>query len=466
MSTPLRDVVSRMMELCPELGRTVPVTGLAVGSVTAAELATGESSQKFVNKWLWRAWAAAASTADRYRLCTAYTNTTGLLAHGGANYADTTVTGESLLICQYEPYRYIEAIQRALASLKFLDRTEFPTLQTQRRNWLHDLTWIEKPGDVVDLRWSNNPVLTRNRHFEKWTGYQATGGAFAPDFWTLTLNNSTAIELRRDTSAAATPEQWRNKYVLALVDDTGGITQRFSFLATGVSADSLASVGITAVMVARVVASGDWQVGITDGAGAQTTSSSVWSTTGAYIERTVAATFSSFIADRPLISTVSTAPAVAIYIGEFYAVPTASFGDAVRRDDFAEYPVLRSDYEFDQGSGSLAVMAPRVSRYGQYIVYSWRAFPRFTASRITAGTADADETDAPVIPLALGAIAKLYKGLAGGGGEDRSRYLQLAAEYGALFEQAALAFRNSENPQPGGRGFADRMKGPLAPSVR
>ena len=157
---------------------------------------------------------------------------------------------------------------------------------------------------------------------------------------------------------------------------------------------------------------------------------------------------------------------MAIYIAEFYAVPTASFGDAVRRDDFAEYPVLRSDYEFDQGSGSLAVIAPRVSRYGQYIVYSWRAFPRFTASRITAGTADADETDAPLIPLALGAIAKLYEGMALGGGEDTLRYRQLAAEYSKRYEQAALAFRASENPQPGGRGFADRMRGPLAPSVR
>ena len=443
----------------------VPVTGLAVGSVTAAELATGESSQRYVNKWLWRAWAAAASTADRYRLCTAYTNTTGLLAHGGANYADTTVTGESLLICQYEPYRYIEAIQRALASLKFLDRTEFPTLQTQRRNWLPDLSWIEKGGDVVDLRWSNNPVLTRNRHFEKWNAYQATGGAFAPDFWDLTLGDS-AGEVRRDELASASNNLWRNRYAVRLATDTASISQYFPTLHTGVASDSLLGVSITVVCVAVAGATGDWQVRV-NGPTSDNNLSSFF-TGNNWEELTAALTFASALAgleSMPRINTFATAPASKLDIAEMYAVPTASFGDAVRRDDFAEYPVLRSDYEFDQGSGSLAVIAPRVSRYGQYIVYSRRAFPRFTASRITAGTADADETDAPLIPLALGAIAKLYEGMALSGGEDTLRYRQLAAEYSKRYEQAALAFRASENPQPGGRGFADRMRGALAPSA-
>lgn len=84
-----------------DLGIIRPVTALAVGSVTVGSLAnTNLLAGKFSNTILAR--YDAASAADLIRYGGDLTPASGLIAHTGANYADTTATDEFLEIW-YDP---------------------------------------------------------------------------------------------------------------------------------------------------------------------------------------------------------------------------------------------------------------------------------------------------------------------------------------------------------------------------
>jgi hypothetical protein len=84
-----------------DLGIIRPITALATGSVTVGSLAnTNLPDTKYRNTILGR--FDAASAADNIRYAGLLTASTGLIAHTGSNYSDTTATDEQLEIW-YDP---------------------------------------------------------------------------------------------------------------------------------------------------------------------------------------------------------------------------------------------------------------------------------------------------------------------------------------------------------------------------
>ncbi len=84
-----------------DLGMLIPNAAFdsaATGSITSADMLrdTNIAGNHFSSKATVIHRPAAATAADFIRFAGALTNTTGLLAHTGANYADTTVTSETV----------------------------------------------------------------------------------------------------------------------------------------------------------------------------------------------------------------------------------------------------------------------------------------------------------------------------------------------------------------------------------
>ena len=101
MSTTVLAARRALMRDVRTLGEYHPITALAVGSVTVGSLANTEwPVEKFRHNILFR--PEAASAADFVRYAGQLTVASGLIAHTGANYADTTITNEELEIW-YDP---------------------------------------------------------------------------------------------------------------------------------------------------------------------------------------------------------------------------------------------------------------------------------------------------------------------------------------------------------------------------
>ena len=91
----------------------------------------------------------------------------------------------------------------------------------------------------------------------------------------------------------------------------------------------------------------------------------------------------------------------------------------------------------DRSGVDLPQELPPRGRGSQYLVYAARQYPEFTQSRIDAGTADADETDAPLDILRTGALAELFRMRSGAEDEDTTRYKELAKKYMEAFDSLA-----------------------------
>ena len=100
------------------------------------------------------------------------------------------------------------------------------------------------------------------------------------------------------------------------------------------------------------------------------------------------------------------------------------------------------DYKFEQG-GPLKIHNPHVGSPGQLIICSERPFPGFDATRLGTGAADADETDAPLVPVAVGTVAILLEGKLGKTHPD-------AMAWRRRFESAIL--KHLSYPTEGGQG--------------
>src|SRR5690348_14499792 len=97
MSTTLLDLRRAFLQAVPELGATYTLTALATGSITVGSLAnTNFPTNKFRNRIAYRGEATTAADYERY--LGTLTTSTGLIAHTGANYSDTTVTNEEVEI--------------------------------------------------------------------------------------------------------------------------------------------------------------------------------------------------------------------------------------------------------------------------------------------------------------------------------------------------------------------------------
>lgn len=383
----LKAIRREMLSRDPKLGRKETIASLTTTTAVVSALATGGfSAQRFEGKWMLR---AEGATADRVRVVTEFASSTGTLTHAGTNYSDTTATSEFLELLEHEPYLYDNAIQVALARTLYRDTTIIPARQ-QDRNWVGDLDWVQKPSDVMSVGHRGSPVLSRNRYFEQWRTVSA-GGVLQPDGWTIAGSGA--------TMARSTTKNRRGTYtVMVTAGGNAAQAHQHPMLDDGVDLQE----GRTLTAVLRGGSVDSLKAYVTDGT-QSVVSASIGAIGGpveeAAAEITVAAGASA-IEFGFEVGASGTA-----YVEECYLV-LGDVTDAVRRDNYPEYAIPMEQVSFEQG-GTLQMYVPRCS--GQLVVHSNRSYPTFDATRVSAGTADADESDAPLVPVAVGAIARLYE---------------------------------------------------------
>ncbi len=425
-------------------GRTLAIASLTGTTVVCNALATGTvTAGKFTNKWLLRPDAAPASPgADRVRLTTdtGFSSTTGTLTHAGTAYNDTTATTENVEVCEYEPYLYDNAIDMTLRSLNRSDRFEMPARQGATRYWLHDLTWIAQPRDIQKVCIKHTPVLSRNRFFEQWNGV-STAGVPTADGWTISGGTSTY---------ARSTTQVRTGQYSAAITRTGAdafLTQTVGLLSTGV----LSLIGRTVQVVG-----GGWSAAASqlrfwvsfDGGTTRTYTS--YHTGGSGFEELVSAeTTVPTTAANVTFGAADVTSATVCYVDDCYLV-FGPVNDSVRRDD---YPEAEIGKDFDQGAGTMALLTEPYAYGSQLVIYSLRPYPGLDATRLVAGTADADVSDAPLETVALGALWRLYDGLA----QDDPQLAPTAQRWRMEYE--ALAVPHVEDKGDG------RAGAPIPPMV-
>ena len=423
-----------------QLGRVETLASATTTTAVVTQLATGtRASADFAGRWMLRAEAASAP-ADRVRRCSAFTASSGTLTHAGTNYADTTATSEFLEIWNHEPYMIDNAVQMALGRLVRCDRTEFPTVSGQMRYPLNQLAWITGAGQIDRITYSPNPVISRDRHLEKWNTVNATTGALNPDWWTLagasgTMSRSSSINRRSATSTA-----------LTRAGTNVTLTQTIGLLINGTAVtngEDARGKTLTIVGVGYATAASRLRFQIYDGT--QTISTGYHSGGSSWEELSATITVAAAATTLTIAASLETGDTTA-YVDECYAVENA-ITDGVRRDAFSEYEIPKV---LDQGFANPVLLVDPRGRGGQIIVYSRRPYPQFDSTRVAGGTADADSSDAPLIEVATMAIARLFEGLARTGGEDTSRYAQIAGDWNNRAEHLGLAhYVQTEQPKGG-----------------
>jgi hypothetical protein len=332
-----------MLQLNPALGRAEAIASLTTTTTVVSALATGGSAQKYIDKWMMR--ADSTNTADRVRRISNFAPTTGTLTHSGTNYADTTATNEIVEIHEFEPYLVDNAVQVTLARLHRIDRTELPTIENQRRVWLGDVSWVLEPSDIVRIAWSDNPVLNKNRYFEKYSSYNASG-VLAPDFWTLTGAGATMAR----TSAQNRRGSFSLEVTRANADCT--VSQSVTYLPNGVTADDLRGKSIIGVAVVRSSVASQVRVQIFDGT--TTTSSAYHTGGGLWEELSCTATMSATASNITVQVSVETSNTAA-QIDECYLFSGTANTDDVRRDNWPEVESIPSEWE---QNGTLSTELP------------------------------------------------------------------------------------------------------------
>lgn len=452
MSTTLKAIRRHMLDRTVDQGLLGQVESPASFTVTTAVVNMlamgGGSAQAYVQNWLLR--AESATSADRIRRITDFATATGTLTHAGTNYADTTVGTEQIEIWKYNPRSADLAIRLTQNRIKRLHRYIFPTVTNQRRYYLHPMTWLAQPSDIERVAVCSSPVLNRNRHFEHWNTV-TTGGILQPDEWTI---GGAAATMARSTTAR------RGQYSVAITRSGTNVTldQVVGLLENGVSADSLRSVKVTAVLVCNSAVASQMRVQWLDGT--QTISSSYHTGGGGWEEVSTTVTALASTASNLTLRIAVDGSNTVCYADECYIVAEMGLTDVVRRDEYPEHNLTRDEYSFDQSTQS--IMLPALGRNQQYAIYTRRPYPQFDEARVRSGDADADVSDVPMETCAVGAIARMFEGLAQTDSSDRKRYGELAAEWDKRFEQMALGHyaqevtgsRNHGWPLPSGRMLA------------
>ena len=155
-----------------------------------------------------------------------------------------------------------------------------------------------------------------------------------------------------------------------------------------------------------------------------------------------------------------------VYASEGYAIEAASLTDDVRRDNYESGETEEPRGTYEQG-GTLNATLPQRGRRGQWVIWSERSYPQLDATRFAAGTADADEIDAPIVTLATGAIARLYEGLIDPSKpETGAMYGPMAALWNERYDKlGSKHIAPDPGPRPLGALF-DRLQPLSAPARR
>lgn len=448
MSTKLYEyiqyVFQRLMD--DEIGRSVAITSLSATTIVSNNLLVGGlGSQKFAQKYAWR--PLTAQSADRQRYIDSYTSSTGTLTHSGTNYADTTATSEYALISRYEADFLCQAVHQAIRLLRRLDWTHVACIQGATRYWIGDLDWIKDPDDIVEIRWVPAPIVSRNRYFEKTNGVD-TSGLPTFDWWTLSGASATA------SKSTTQNRRTTNSVKLTRAGADAALTQTIPLLHTGVSNEGLLGEDLTFAVWAWASAASRVTATIADGTQTVTathTGSSLWEE----------------LAPTLTVSNSATALTVACnvvtgdtsgYFDEAYVTYGTTTNDAVRKDNYQWEKVLRADqnggygWDFNDQSSTLSFNTPGLGSRGQFIICSKRPYPGFDATRLAAGTADQDTSDAPVEAVVAGTIWRLFE----------SHKDSRAEEWRVNFEELALKHLNLPAPNINDRIRMNR----LAPAAR
>lgn len=457
MTTTVQEVRREMLRRGPaELGRIVPITSLTTTTITVSQLATGTvSTEKFQNKWLTR--GEASTAADRVRVCAAngatpaFTSSTGVFSHAGANYSDTTATDEELEILEHEPYLYDEAINVSLGKTRRLYEVEVPARAASRHwlaNWLANFSWLRQPGDVRKVELVHSPQLTVNRYLQNRSTYSA--GVLQPDGWSLIGNNA--------TMAYSATQIWGGGQSLAITRAGTNATLFQTIphaLNTGVGEDSLR--GQTVGMFARVWSSVASQVRLQVTDGVDTTNSSYHTGGSGWEELSLSHEVDSAATKVTFALLVESDNTVA-YVGEAVGF-WGTIHDGLRRGNSHTTPYW--DARFDQSGSSLSIDLPNRGYGGHWRIIALRPYPQLDWTRLAAGSDETTTIDAPLDILVAGGLAHLYLKLSGMTGVDTTRFKELATIWMFKWEQLA----RSHIYEPGGPGIPLGRK-PLAYAAR
>lgn len=437
----LKQIIRDMIARAPGqiLGRTEAIASLTSTTCVVTRLNQGgRSVDDFIGKYLCR--MDTATAADRERRVVNFATATGTLTHSGANYSDTTATGESVDILTFEPRWYADAVQVSLGRLLRLSREEYPTINNQSVYPIYDLSWVKDPGDIIRVAYSNNPITTRDRYMEKW-GTINSSGIPQLDWWTLAGTSA--------TYARSTTNAYRRQYSVAVtrsgtdctLGQTGGLLQADTPASRG--EDLRGKPYVAALLGVSSVAS---QLRVQWNDGVNTVSSAYHTGAGGREELSASGTIASTATSLTVRASIEGNNTVC-YVNQIYGL-SPTLDDGARHGLYQEYEVPREIW--DQASSSLELTLPRYGMGGQYVVYSRRPFPKFDSDRIAANTADGDITDAPLEVIATMALGRLFDGLKSNPGENHALYAQLAADWVARGDRLASMFLAQRTHPKGG----------------
>lgn len=432
----LQQYVTDMLEAVPAdaLGRKEAITSLTTTTVVCSSMAFGTlTAERYKYKWLWR--PDTATAADRFRLVSNFTASSGTFSHAGTNYADTTATGENVFILEYEPKLFIDAIQKTLDRIR--QEYEFEVLLPpggQRVVMPAELSWVTAPGQITSMAVDSSPQLTRNRYMEKWSTLQSTGGTLALDDWTL---SGTGATLSRQSSrtyggrryAAAVGRNSNNAFLYQVLKlPTSGNTNWEGKTITFAARINCTDASTVRLQIEPYTRYPDVALSATNSS--FHTGGDDWEELS--VSYTVEANVDALILYISVITNDGTA-----YIQEAYAVE-GSLTDGMRTDAYKATLLTKDDYVWNFPE---LRFENNISR-GRLLVTSGRPiYPRFDSSRVLAGSADSDSSDAPLSLVSAGAIARMFEGLAQGQGNDTTRYRQIAAEWQSRFNKMAQRHR-------------------------
>lgn len=423
--TTLTDIRRRMLQRGPaDIGRVENIAALDADDVTVTKLGIGSYDANYLNGYFMIRPQAADAANRNPRVVDTFFPATGILRHTGTSYTDTTATNETVEIWKYDPDLVEQCIQIALERLRRSYQLTLPALNGSRMHFLHSLPAIVKPSDVMRIEGSSSRVLSNNRYFDEFFTVNSSG-VLQPDFWTLSGG----------TMARSTTQTYRSKYALGITRAGSDITltQNVGLVRNGVSGEDLAGRTVGACLVAWSTEASQIRVGINDGV--TTTYSSYHTGADTWEELTVSKTLSAAATKCEVTISVESSNTVC-YAGECY-LAYEGIQDDDRRDSHTNWSVW--DKEYSQ-STSLPVWLPERGIGETFKVWISRSYPQFDSTRVMAGTADADETDAPVTTVAIGALAELYRRLSGNKEENTSQEARDAAMFEAEFQdlQASL----------------------------
>ena len=419
-----------------DLGRVYDIASGSTTTVVVTALATGGfSPQRWVDHFLLR--PDCASAADRVRRCTNFASSSGTLTHTN-NYSDTTFTSEKVELHKFDPYLFDNALNNALGQIRRLQVEEVPVTTNTGRVYLHDLPLLKHTREIERIEWSTSPQLSRNRYFDRYNSYSS--GVLVPDYWSVSGSGAT---MARTTTNA------RRKYALGVTRATNNVTvtQSVGLLSADVSTADLAGETVTVVLVGLASDANLLRIGVDDGV--TQTYSDYHTGGGTYEELTKEVTLSSSATKCDVIIEVNGADATA-YIDQAYLI-FGQMSDNVRFDSWSKELVYRREY--NQTTDFPTYLTPRAR--GMYLISVERQYPQFDQTRIDAGTADDDETDAPELILAIGGIANLYEKLSQVENADTQKEAITAGFFRDKFAQLVLSHLYGQGTEHG----AKRMRG-------